>query len=161
MDEYPPSILDRFIDLNMAPGRARYSQATFEATVLRDLEELLNTKRATDGFFEGLPLVAASVANFGLRDVTHKDSSAATEREAYAQHILEVIQVFEPRLTNVMVLPRDPYEVQMEVKDRFRTGAVYFRIRATLNVDPVPIEGVIFDTVLDLAKGRHEVNTHG
>jgi len=69
--------------------------------------------------------------------------------------------VFEPRLTDVTVIARNPDEVKTERPQSFNLAAMYFRIRATLNVDPHPIEGVAFDTVLELTSGHHQVQLPG
>jgi type VI secretion system lysozyme-like protein len=161
MDDYPPSFFDRLTDPALPVNRCRYSLAQTEAAVLRDLEALLNTKRPPEEYFEGLPLVAGSIANYGLRDMTHRDGTSGTERAALAEHIAHVIQTYEPRLTNVNVIPRTLDEVKAEQPKGYRIGAAYFRIVATLNVDPTPIEGVVFDTTMELATGHHDVSSPG
>lgn len=161
MDDYPPSFFDRLTDPTIPVNRCRYSLAQTEAAVLRDLEALLNTKRPPEDYFDGLPLVAESIANYGLRDMTHKDGSSGPERTRLAEHISYVIQTFEPRLTNVTVIPRSLEDVKAEQPKGYRIGAAYFRIVATLNVDPTPIEGVVFDTTLELATGHHNVTSPG
>lgn len=161
MDDYPPSFFDRLTDPSIPSNRCRYSLAQTESAVLRDLEQLLNTKRPPDDLFENLVAVQKSIANFGLRDLTHKDGSTDESRIQIAEHITSVIEIFEPRLTNVQVIPRSMDEVKQELPKSYRIGAAYFRIIATLNVDPTPIEGVVFDTMLELATGRHNVTTGG
>lgn len=161
MDDYPPSFFNRLTDAGLPANRCRYSLGQMEAAVLRDLEELLNAKRPPEEYFEGLPLVGRSIANFGLRDMTHKDGNAVAVRQELSEHILSVIETFEPRLKNVQVIPRSVDEVKSEQGSGFRLGAVYFRIVATLNVDPTPIEGVVFDTMLELSTGHHNVSSPG
>lgn len=161
MEEYPPSFYDRLTDPNIPPGQSRYTADQVEYAVMRDLAELLNTKRPSDELFVGLQLVQRSIANFGLRDMTMVPAYTATQREQYAQHIAEVIEAFEPRLMNVVITARDPNDVKEERPQQFNLAAMYFRIRATLNVDPHPIEGVSFDTVFELTSGHHEVNLSG
>jgi type VI secretion system lysozyme-like protein len=161
MDDYTPSVLDRLTDPNLPVNRSRYTAGELERSVVRDLTELLNTRRPPDGFFDGLPRVEASVANFGLRDMTVVEGKAAEQRELCARHIRQVIEAFEPRLTDVAVVARDPDEVRDERPQGFSLAAMYFRIRATLNVDPTPIDGVTFDTVLEMTTGTHTVNLPG
>ena len=161
MDDYPPSFFDRLTDPGISANRCRYSLAQTEAAVLRDLEQLLNTKRPPENYFEGLAAVNASIANFGLADQSHRDGSSSAVREQMAEHIHAVIEAFEPRLTQVQVIPRNLDEVKREQPKGYRIGAAYFRIVATLNVDPTPIEGVVFDTMLELATGRHNVSNPG
>jgi type VI secretion system protein ImpF len=161
MDDYPPSFYDRLTDPGISANRCRYTLGETEAAVLRDLEHLLNTKRPPEDFFAELPAVQRSIANFGLRDLTHKDGSTEESRVLIAEHILGVIETYEPRLTKIQVIPRTLDEVKQEQPKGYRIGAVYFRIVATLNVDPTPIEGVVFDTMIELATGRHNVSTPG
>jgi type VI secretion system lysozyme-like protein len=161
MDDYTPSVLDRLTDPDLPVNRSRYTLRELERAVVRDLTELLNTRRPPDGFFAGLPLVEASVANYGLRDMTVVEGTAADQRELCARHIQQVIEAFEPRLTAVSVAARDPGEVRDERPQAFSLVALYFRIRATLNVDPTPIDGVTFDTVLEVTTGTHTVNLPG
>ncbi len=161
MDDYPPSFFDRLTDPGINANRCRYSLAETEAAVLRDLEQLLNTKRPPEYYFTELPSVYRSIANFGLRDLTHKDGTTEESRVQIAEHILGVIENYEPRLTKVQVIPRSLDDVKQEQPRGFRLGAVYFRIVATLNVDPTPIEGVVFDTMIELATGRHNVSSPG
>ncbi|QEL19741.1 type VI secretion system baseplate subunit TssE [Limnoglobus roseus] len=161
MEDYPPSFFNRLTDPTIAANRCRYSLTQTEVAVLRDLEDLLNTKRPPDEYFAGLDMVSRSIANFGLRDATHQDGSSPHERLKIAEHILDVIQTHEPRLTNVQVIPRSLEEVKAEQPKGYRIGAAYFRIVATLNVDPTPIEGVVFDTMLELATGHHNVSSPG
>lgn len=161
MDDYPPSFFDRLTDPGISANRCRYSLAQTEQAVLRDLENLLNTKRPYEGCFEGLDAVSTSIANYGLADMTHKDGTSEETRRQISEHLLEVIRNFEPRLTHVQVIARRPEEVKEEQPKGWRIGAAYFRIVGTLNVDPTPIEGVVFDTVLELATGRHNVSTPG
>jgi type VI secretion system protein ImpF len=157
MNEYNPSLFDRLTDPSLLQGQCRYSAHQLEQSVIRDLCELLNTKRPPDVLFAGLTFVPRSIANYGLRDMTLLESNSLTQREELARHIVEVINLFEPRLSNVEVVARDPIDVQGERPQTFRIAAMYFRIRATLNVDPIPIDGVTFDTVFELNTGHHNV----
>jgi type VI secretion system protein ImpF len=161
MDDLPPSFLDRLTDPGIKPNRCKYTLREFEARVLRDLQDLLNTKRPPDAEFADFPEIQKSVANYGLRDMTHKDGSDSDVRSGYANHIKEVIEAFEPRLSEVEVDARTPEEVQSQDPSLFRLSAAFFRIRVTLNVDPTPIDGVTFDTVLELASGQHQVKLPG
>ena len=161
MDEFLPSVFDRLTDPSLATNRWRYTLAQVEAAVLRDLNDLLNTRRPLRGYFTGLDEVDRSIANFGLMDFTHLNANSVEARNDFAQHIRETIELYEPRLTNVEVTARSPDEVQFEDPSLFKFGAVYLRIRATLKLDPFPIDGVIFDTMLDLQSGIHRVSQPG
>ncbi|MFO0938027.1 MAG: type VI secretion system baseplate subunit TssE [Gemmataceae bacterium] len=157
MDDYPPSFLNRLTDPDIPDKRCHYSLAQTEQSVMRDLEDLLNTKRPRDGIFSGCTEVEHSIANFGLRDVTHVKAQSPDERQRFAEHVRDVIVAYEPRLKNVDVSVRQPDDVKAELPQGFKLGAIFLRIRATLNVDPMPVDGIVFDTVLHLASGHHDV----
>lgn len=161
MDDYPPSFFNRLTDPTISANRCRYTLGQTEGAVLRDLEDLLNAKRPPEGTFDGLALVPRSIANYGLRDLTHQDGTAPAIRQQIADHILDVIAAYEPRLKDVQIVARNLDQVKAEHPRGFRLGAVYFRIVATLNVDPTPIEGVVFDTMLEIATGHHNVSSPG
>ena len=53
MNDFLPSIFDRLIDPTLATNRWRYSLSQVEAVVLRDLNDLLNTRRPLRDYFAG------------------------------------------------------------------------------------------------------------
>lgn len=157
MEDQLPSLLDRLSDPTLQPGRVRYSLNQYEDSVRRDLVELLNTHRPREGTFRGLKEVENSIANYGLKDMTGLDESDLTQRLAFAEHIKQVIENHEPRLSNVQVETRNSDEVASEDRRNFKLAALYFRIRGTLNIDPSPIDGIVFDSVLELVSGKYDV----
>ena len=161
MDDFLPTVFDRLTDPTLAAGRARYTLAATQAHILRDLEDLLNTRRPRDDTFAGLDAVQASVANFGLRDFAHLNVNSAEEQAAFAAHIKAVVELFDPRLTEVEVTPRRLDPAAAQAGPGFQFGTIYLRIRATLALDPLPVEGVVFDTLFDVTTGRHRVTAGG
>ena len=161
MNDFLPSIFDRLIDPTLATNRWRYSLSQVEAVVLRDLNDLLNTRRPLRDYFAGLDEVERSIANFGLMDFTHLNANSAEARAEFAEHLRDIIELYEPRLTKVEVIARSPEDVQSEDPTLFKFGAVYLRIRATLKLDPFPIDGILFDTMLDLNSGVHKISQPG
>jgi type VI secretion system protein ImpF len=162
-----PSVLDRLIDAGSegTTDRPGYTLRQMEDAVRRDLEDLLNTRRppesapGDDGkpepFFGGLEEVPRSIVNFGLRDLAYFDTLTADVRAEFARHIEQVITTYEPRLRDIHVTVRDPAEVAEAKKQDFKRTALYFHIEARLNLDPAP--EVMFETVLELTKGTHQV----
>jgi type VI secretion system protein ImpF len=161
MDDYPPSFFARLTDPDLQVTKCRYTLSQMEMSVMADLEELLNTKRPRDGTLFGLVEVEKSVVNFGLRDVSHINGESSEERHKFAEHVRKVIEEFEPRLSNIEVEVRPPEVVKTELPGGAKPGSMYFRIRAKLDVDPVPVEGVIFDTVYHVHTGQHNVSLPG
>ena len=97
----------------------------------------------------------------GRRGGSRRFASPADARAEFAEHLRDIIELYEPRLTKVVVIARSPEDVQSEDPTLFKFGAVYLRIRATLKLDPFPIDGILFDTMLDLNSGVHKVSQPG
>ena len=150
-----PSLLDRLVD--EAPGLSREpvpkrSQTVrqLEASVARDLEEMLNTRReALEDLSEDFHEVRRSLVNYGLPDFTSY-SLLGPQDKARVQRVLEdAIAHFEPRLQRVRVVLEEP---------RGHDRALRFRVEALLQVDPAP-EPVVFDTVLQLSTQSYQVQS--
>jgi type VI secretion system protein ImpF len=158
---YVPSLLDRLTDIESSGSgdRRGYSEEQLFAVVRRDLEELLNTRRPT---FAELGVadfteVQKSVVGYGLPDFSNTRAITEETRRAIAKEVEEAIATFEPRLVDVHVTVHDAHVMQEKLKENFQQMAVYFHIDAKLRMDPSP--PVAFETVLELAQGRHVVRT--
>ncbi len=143
------SVLDRLID--DAPREAADAPGTWESSVqelrerlVRDVEWLLNTRRIAEPLPESCSDVQRSVYQFGLPDIS---SMGATDeaRERLARAVTECIELFEPRLTTVRVVPKD-------AGDGAGHG-LHFTVEALLRLDPSP-ERVVFDTIVETISGR-------
>jgi type VI secretion system protein ImpF len=148
-----PSIVDRLIDRHPGVGDGTTtwaeSVAEYRASVLRDLEWLLNTRRIADPAPDRFTEVRESVYHFGLPDVTSRSADSPEARIELARDIEECIRIFEPRLSEVRVGTR----VEAEKGGR----RPRFTIEALLRMDPDP-ERVLFDTVLDSTTGKFTVD---
>jgi type VI secretion system protein ImpF len=145
-----PSILDRLIDPESS-GTAimtGYGVEQMYQAVLRDLEDLLNTRRTTHREFVKDPELSNSILTYGLLDYVSAESVSPTQRVEIGHAIRAVVERFEPRLRDVRVLLLSNDEVS--VKQTLR-----FRISARLNVDPSP--DVTFETILEMASGHYKV----
>ncbi len=141
-----PSVFDRLIDaepeVTSEPRVHRSARlAQLKDSVKRDLEWLLNSKRAPLHLTPGLHHLNASLLTFGLPDFTHSSLHRADDRRALQQAVEAAIRRFEPRLTAVTVTL---------VEGREADRGLRFRINATLNVEPTP-EAVTFDSILELS----------
>ena len=149
------SVLDRLIDnepdnRNEAlPSRSK-SIAILKASLRRDLEWLLNTRRIADDILEGYPDLAGSTYGYGLPDFTSFSFANVKDRVRLLRALEGAIRNFEPRLDAVKVIP---LETQQEggAKKLLR-----FQIEGLLKMDPSP-ERVSFDTVLQLTTGEYQV----
>lgn len=149
-----PSLLDRLTD--DAPRELADHAITrdasarrFRASVQRDVEALLNTRRTIVRPTEQQPEVAQSVHQYGLPDMTGYSLTVLSGRERLTDEILDTLRRFEPRLTNI--------QVQLVTEQEGQVPQLRFAIAATLLMDPSP-EQVLFDTVLEVSTGVYEVD---
>jgi len=146
------SVLDRLIDNDpgvlQEPAQQRvYSIGQIKASVVRDLENLLNTRRNI------LPLpveyreVNSSLFVYGLQDFTSKDPRSPSVKQQLRNDVEKTIARFERRLKNVTV-----HIESDDGSDR----KIRFRITGVLFVDPIT-EPVTFDTYFDMNRGEYVI----
>jgi type VI secretion system protein ImpF len=147
------SVLDRLIDLNPdattdPPASRSQSVRQLKASLRRDLEWLLNTRRNPDEVSETYEELFRSLYNYGLPDITSMTLNSPRDRQRLLQLVEQTIEMFEPRLTAVRVRTVD------------NTGSgpriLRFQIEALLKMDPAP-EQILFDTVLQLNSGEYQI----
>ena len=148
------SVLDRLIDtepLQSGDGTLTWGESVrrLRAAVMRDVEWLLNTRRVIQPAGSHRPQLSSSVYNFGLPDISSRSRDSDETRQALMRQIEECITTFEPRLTAVQVVAREPGGG--ETKHRLR-----FTIDALLKMEPDP-ERVTFDTVLEVTSGEFQI----
>lgn len=164
VDGYQPSIYDRLTDPESigTSDRRGYTEAQLMAVVRRDLEDILNTRRPS---FEELGVdelhqVQKSVIGYGLPDFANLGSLSSNDRAEIGRQIAQAVAEFEPRLTDIEVVMKDPGKMKEAMKGEYRHSAMYFHIAAKLRMDPCP--PVTFETVLELTQGRHRIEgDHG
>lgn len=147
------SILDRLIDnepgVSHEPVHQRLlSIGQLKILVIRDLENLLNTKRQIIAPPEVCKEVDNSLYNYGLTDFTASNPKSGAVRQQIRQDIEQTIMRFEPRLKNVTVQFENPTRIERHLR---------FRIIGLLVVDPVT-EPVTFDTYFDVTKGEYVIS---
>lgn len=146
-----PSILDRLIDndpdLSQEPSQDRYLNIRqIKEQVVRDLENLLNTRRHIFDPPDGFKEVNDSLFTYGVADFTSQNPGNISVKKAIKQDMEKVIARFEPRLKNVSVV----------VEGDSRINSLRFRINAMLVVEPES-EPVSFDTFFDVNRGEYTV----
>lgn len=148
-----PCLLDRLTDASprdKAEGRDERVQflRQYREGVLRDLAWLLNTSAPLPS--EGLddfPEVAASVLNYGVRNLAGASSSGLGP-SALERQIREAVERFEPRIL------RGTLEIKARVgSDRTELDSVGFEIRGEIWAQPVP-ENLYVRTEIDLGTGH-------
>ena len=145
-----PSFLDRLTDPESA-GTAIMSGYSIEkmyAAVLRDLEDLLNTRRTVTDIAPALVEVRDSIVAYGLPDIASVQAASTFDRNTIAGAIGSVIRRFEPRLRDVTVVLLNP-------EDDLVRQSVKFRVDARLDADPYP--DIAFDTILEMGSGQYVV----
>jgi type VI secretion system protein ImpF len=148
-----PSVLDRLIDADSGgtAWRRGYGVEQMTAVVLRDLEDLLNTRQSHGGLPGGFVELYRSVFTYGLPELTSLDSITPQQREDIGRVIEAVISLHEPRLKDVRATLVDP--------GNGKERTVRFHIDTRLSLDPAP--DVAFDTVLELTTGHYTVQPSG
>jgi type VI secretion system protein ImpF len=147
------SVLDRLIDRDpgvaaeAAPTRAQ-SVRQLKASLRRDLEWLLNSRRTPDEVGHEYQELERSLYNFGLPDTTSLSWDSARDRTRLARMIEEALETFEPRLSAVRVAAVEAGTGPRHI--------MRFQIEGMLEMDPSP-EHISFDTVLQLASGEYQV----
>lgn len=147
------SVLERLIDrdpetaADPPPTRAQ-SVRQLKASLRRDLEWLLNTRRTPDPAGSEFRETEESVYNFGLPDVTTLNWQSSRDRGKLARMIEQTVSTFEPRLRNIKVTQMPSASGAQHV--------LRFQIEGLLEMDPAP-ELISFDTVLQLSSGEYQV----
>jgi type VI secretion system protein ImpF len=151
-----PSVLDRLTDddpKSSADPRTTYAASLrqFKASVQRDLEWLLNTRRIPDVPPDDLEELNESLYTYGIPDITSMSRDSQETRFRLLQQVEDALRLFEPRLANVKVSI-----VEVEGAEHQRRE-LRFVVEATLRLDPTP-EQVVYDTVLHFSSGQIDVS---
>lgn len=141
------SLLDRLIDYEPKsfhePVQARfYVISQVKRSVIRDLENLLNSRRQ----ILLPPAVCREVNNslytYGLKDFTSQSPKSTSIKQQLRLNVEKAISLFEPRLKNVSVRVE-------EIKQQIQS--VRFKIVALLIVQPLKVP-ITFDMFFDVNK---------
>ncbi len=143
------SILDRLVDMDPGVSResVQYRLATLRQimpNVIRDLENLLNTRNSPVPLHPGHKYLPGSLIHYGLDDFSNENPASTTALKRLCTEIEKKIKTFEPRLKKVAV--------QVEAKGK-RHARVVFRISGLLVIEPIS-EPVTFDTYFDSNRGQ-------
>jgi type VI secretion system protein ImpF len=147
------SVLDRLIDsapanASEAPPTRAQSVRQLKASLRRDLEWLLNTRRTPTPAGSEFGELEQSLYNFGLPDVTSLSWDSSRDRLRLTRMIEQTLATFEPRISRLKVVPLEAISGARQV--------LRFQIEGLLEMDPAP-EHISFDTVLQLSSGEYQV----
>lgn len=146
------SILDKLLDEEpdrpLEPALQRQTSfAEIRASVIRDIEQLLNTRRSVLAVPDTLAQVARSLHVYGLRDFTSENPGSPQVLQRLRREVVQTLNLFEPRLKNVVV----------QIENRTGDRNLHFRISGTLVITPLS-EPVVFDTLFDSNRGEYVIS---
>ncbi len=151
-----PSLLDRLTDDE--PDRDKESRdkrvlsiRELRTSVLRDLAWLLNTVHlAAVQDLDDWPLIAESVVNYGIPDLTGH-SASNIDYYRLESMLAEAIRTFEPR-----ILPHTVQVRALSSAGEVDHNVVAFEIRGMLWAQPAPL-ALVLQTELDLETGEAQI----
>jgi len=152
MDNAQASLLDRLIDTDPSESQESVQHRLLnagqvKASVARDLENLMNSRRMITAIPEGMRHLADSVVTYGLKDFTARNTASMDAIQAIRKDVERATALFEPRLKNV--------KVTVDAGNH-KEHNLNFRISAILVVDPIR-EPVTFDTHFDAIQRKYVV----
>ena len=147
------SVIERLTDREPSvatepPLTRAQSVRQLKASLRRDLEWLLNTRRRPDAAEGEFKELEQSIFNYGLPDISTLSWESARDRARVSRVIERTIGIFEPRIKRLKVVAA---EAAPGLKHVLR-----FQIEGLLDMDPAP-EHISFDTVLELSSGDIQV----
>jgi type VI secretion system protein ImpF len=149
-----PSLLDRLIDRepnakhDAAMSRPQ-SVRLLKASLRRDLEWLLNTRRNAEAAPESMNELSQSLYNYGLPDFAALSINSPKDRDRLLLELENTVALFEPRLRDIRVS-------MVEETGGGYSRVIHFQIEAMLQMDPAP-EQVSFDSILQLSSGEYQI----
>lgn len=149
MSSRVPGVLERLMgESAAAPGRVSLEQ--LKDSIVRDLEDLLNTRSSVaHDAFDAHPEVRSSVLNYGLVDFAGFCLSSSEDCDAICASLKDAIERHEPRLTEVSAT-LEP--------SAFGINRLQFVINAALRVadglEPVNFNAVLQPSSLHYAVGK-------
>jgi type VI secretion system protein ImpF len=146
------SILDRLIDHEPGVSREKVQHQladirTIKQSVIRDMENLLNTRRKIFPVPEEFREVNNSLFVYGLPDFSSLNPRNPQVKQMLRRDIEQTVARFERRLKNI--------KVQLEMSNKI-DHMIRFRITGILNMEPL-LEPVTFDTYFDINKGNYAI----
>jgi len=147
------SILDRLIDQEPDVSREKVQHQladirVIKQSVMRDMENLLNTRRKIFPVPEEFREVNNSLFVYGLPDFSAKNPKSPQVKQMLRRDVEQTIAKFERRLKNV--------KVQLDTSDKME-HKIRFRITGILHMEPLS-EPVTFDTYFDINRGQYIIS---
>ncbi len=141
------SILYRLAYTEKPAQHHEFNLAQMKRCVIRDVENLLNTRGQLFSVPDAFKEVNDSLIVYGIRDFTSQNPADSFVRQELRSSIEKTIKQFEPRLENLSVTLGETKKSKRDI---------VFRINALLVVHPA-VEQVTFDTYFDINNGEYSV----
>ncbi|GAA4427590.1 type VI secretion system baseplate subunit TssE [Bremerella cremea] len=140
-----PSVFDRLIDYEPfnareTPRSQTQTMREIRESVMRDLENLLNTRWRCMSWPPEKGTLDGSLVNYGIPDFSSIDLSSEMDLESLREAIEFAIRTYETRFVSV--------EVELSPKLKKEDRLLQFVIRAELYATPAP-EPIVFDSTLE------------
>lgn len=152
-----PALLDRLTDNHPLQteepiGERVVNMRRLRRSVLRDVAWLLNTVNYQCAqSLDGYPLVARSVLNYGLPELTGRVVASMTPKALEAL-VRQAILDFEPR-----ILPNTLHVRAIVSEDQMNRNAVGFEIEGDLWAHPMPLH-LLIKTEIDMETGHASID---
>jgi type VI secretion system protein ImpF len=146
------SVFDRLIEIRdteeaQPQDPMSLSLAEFQANVFRDLQSMLNSRRAFTEPLDETSELRQSVITYGLPDITSINPENLDQQASIRLAVEDAIRLFEPRLANISVQVQEgaPHDRSFRLT-----------VKAVLKVEPTPVP-IEFDTVIEGGTGAWKV----
>jgi len=136
------SVLDRLLDDADTPRAHAMRIGEVRASIRRDLEQLLNTRRRCIGWPEDLEELDSSIFGYGLPDLLAMDMAAEADRFTFMKTVEAIIKTHDRRF-------REVYTHLLKNSDE-NDNTLRFRIEAVVQLSAAS-EQIVFDSVVDPA----------
>ncbi|WP_136066949.1 type VI secretion system baseplate subunit TssE [Modicisalibacter radicis] len=150
-----PTLLDRLLDdepqhtTESRPGH-RCSVNEYKASVVRDLELLVNTRRElVAGELDAWPTLQDTLLDYGLPDFISRGVRSSDDRRLIQRQLERTIEHGDKRFSSVRVQLLNP--------DDGHDRILQFRIEAVLSLSEVS-QHVAFDAVLQVNTRQYKVH---
>ncbi len=148
------SILDRLVDhepdVSHEPARyRRISIDSIKASIVRDLDRLLNTRRQLMPGISEYREICNSQSTYGLKDFTAENPKNPVVRQQLRKDIENAIAIFEPRM--------DKVSVRFELNESKTDANLKFKISGLIVLE-TESEPVTFDSFLDINRGEYFIS---
>lgn len=157
-----PSLLDRLTDddpeaKTESRDKRVLTTRQLKEYVKRDLASLLNTSAFEDvEDLSAYPLVAKSVLNYGMPDITGTTLSG-TNVKNLERRIKRIINHYEPRILKKSLRVNVHTSDNAHTSDEMSQNALRFEIECDIWAQPVP-ERMYLRTEMDLESGKVQVS---